>query len=149
MDDEGNAPSGASATLNIDGENVTLTVGGDLVATGASVDPLNSSLINFTTGATGTVSTIDVAGSADIDGAVFDIIESSPVAAGTVLDLVETLGGVSNLATASVGPTAAGTWTLQLGGTGDLTLQAVKVPEPSCIVLILIGAIAACSCRQR
>ena len=142
-------PDGASGTLNIVGEDVSITVGGDLNASGAGANALNSSLINFTTGVTGNVSTIDVAGAADIDGAVIDIIESSPVAIGTVLDLVETEGGVSNLGSASVGPAASGSWTLRLGGASDNILQAVKVPEPSSIVLVAIGAAVACFFRKR
>ncbi|MBN1589598.1 MAG: hypothetical protein JW888_08795 [Pirellulales bacterium] len=148
-DDGGATPSGTSGELNLIGDGVTLTVGGNLIATGASVDSSNSSLINFTTSAAGGVSTIGVTGSADVDGAVIDIVESTPLALGTVLDLVSTGIGVSNLAGASVGSTAAGTWTLRLGGMDDKVLQAVKVPEPSCAVLVLIGAIVAHAFRRR
>ncbi|MBN1589600.1 MAG: PEP-CTERM sorting domain-containing protein [Pirellulales bacterium] len=130
--DDGNAPTGASGTLNIVGESVTITVGGNLVATGATVtDPeeiwVNESLFNFTTGATDDVSTISVTGTADIDGAVFDIIETGSAGDGTILDLISTGGGISNFATATVGPTATGIWALQLGGASDEILQAVKL----------------------
>jgi hypothetical protein len=86
----------------------------------------NTSLFNFTTGATGGVSTIQVVGGADIDGAVFDIIGGDTLADGTVLDLISTGGGISNFGTASVGVTAAGVWNLQLGGESNEILQAIK-----------------------
>jgi hypothetical protein len=149
------SPSGATGALNIEGEDVTLTVGGNLVATGGSViDPEgvweNSSLFNFTTGATGDVSTIDVTGYADIDCAVFDIIESTEVAAGAVLDLIEADGGINNFSTATLGSATSSDWTLRLGGAGNNILQAVKaVPEPSSFVLAAIGALLACGVRRR
>ena len=130
--DGSTSPSGATGTLNIDGEGVTITVGGNLVATGGTVlDPeelwVNTSNFNFTTGATSGVSTIDVTGTADIDGAIFDIIESTTVAPGTILNLIETDGGISNFATAILSQNAIDNdWTLQLGGTSNEILQAVK-----------------------
>jgi hypothetical protein len=142
VDSDGGAPSGASGALEIDGENVTITVDGNLDASGASVDSSNSSLFSFTTGDSDDVSTISVAGSADIDGAVFEIIEKNPVAVGTVVDLITTVGGVDNVSTASVGPHATGAWVLQLGGNSDEVLQAVKVPEPSSVILVAMGVLA-------
>jgi hypothetical protein len=115
--------------VNITGEDVTITVDGDLVATGASVDPLNSSLFNFTTSAAGGVSTISVGGSADVAGAVFDIYETNSLPVDTVLNLVSTVGGVSNLDSASIGPNADDCWVLQLGGGSNEILQARKTPE--------------------
>jgi hypothetical protein len=131
----GSTPAGATGTLNIDGEDVTITVGGDLVATGASVvDPeetwVNASLFNFTPSAAGGVSTIDVTGSADIDGAVFDIIEDGSLADGTILDLISAGGGISNFSTASVGSNASGVWNLRLSGAGSGILQAIKGDIP-------------------
>ena len=127
----GSAPSGSSGTLNIDGEGVTITVGGNLVATGGTViDPesiwVNTSYFNFTPTTTGGLSTIDVTGSADIDSAIFNIVEEvgQELAPGTVLNLIEADGGISNLATAVLSQSAIDNdWTLQLDGT---ILKAVK-----------------------
>ena len=152
--DETSNPAGATGTLNIIGEDVDLSVGGNLVATGGSVVDtegvwVNSSIFNFTTGTTGDVSTIDVTGYADIDCAVFNIIETDVLARGTVLDLIEADGGISHFASTTLGAATSSDWILQLGGSNNEILQAIKVPEPSSILLAAIGALMACGIRRR
>lgn len=129
-------PQNASGTLDIVGSGVSITVLGAFHANGAGAagNPTNSSMINYTID-TGGVSTIDVAGTADVEAAVFDLIESVPVSVGTVFDLIESTSPILNAETATLGPNALGIYQLQTDGSGSI-LQAMKIPEPTAISLL-------------
>lgn len=130
--------TGGDATISITGSMVSISAIDSLFASSSTA------LFNFLPDVGG-VSTINLGGGANVDGAVFDIIESSTVAPGTVFDLVSSFEGVSGAA--SLGPNAVG-YVLQLDGTGNV-LQAMKIPEPSSLAtVILCGLLAAAGPRR-
>ena len=129
----------ADGTLIVSGPGGTIDVAGDLLANPAD-NPRgeNDSLLVFEA-TSGGVSTINVAGAADLTGAVIDFNLLSAFPAGSAFDLI-TASSIS--ADYVQEPSDVGAFNLSIvaGGKGPI-LRVTVVPEPPSVVMVVMGIV--------
>jgi hypothetical protein len=142
----------ADGTLIVSGPEGTINVGGNLLAN-AGDNPRfggggehNDSLLVFEANSGG-VSMIDVAGIADLTGAEIDVDLLSAFSLGTTFDLITATSISADYLQAAED---IGLFTLAIvpGGNGEI-LRATFVPEPTSMMMLVVGVARFCGSRRQ